>query len=526
MSRTQRPGTRPARRYRRLEPATGGERGTGQRRARSAATVVVVFAAALLLGACQRLGEAPREAWNSPYLQCSGASTASAPLARGAVPARLALPHHTAVPVPGELLVAYRAPDNAFLEAFGRGAAGPVAGGGDLYTQALEANAAEVRTAHGLVRLGSGSPTELAGLPELVGAADADGALESLRSDPRVLYAHHNYYLETLHVPGDPLYSQQWNLSRFGMPQAWDAYLAGSKPRGAVVAIIDTGVDPHHPDLAGKLLPGWDFNGGDADTSPGTSGAAAHGTHVAGIAAASSDEVGVAGVAFAPEVRILPVKVFNDAGVGGTMADLIQAIKWAAGLQVGGAPRNEYPAQVINLSIGVAGVYPALDAAVRAAWQAGSVVVAAAGNRRAGIPDRGVLSPANAPCAIAVGSVDADRQLSSFSNTGPEVELVAPGGLGSGGCSGIISTIPGGVYGCMSGTSMATPFVAGVAALIVSQGDLSSPDDIRQRLGASASAVDRYAPDTAGHGLLCADAALGAATSCGQIVLGPLATRP
>lgn len=487
-----------------------------RRRRRLRGLALVAVAATLLLTACQQPAEQELPLGRSaamcgPYLAASGLADA---LDQGV---RKAAPHATAVPVPGELLIAYRPPQTSLLGPAtldGRATAG-------LSPAALvELTGAAVRSDFGLTRL---EMAALPGLPELVATDDAPAVLAKLSDDPRVEYAHLNYYLEVLYVPADPLYEEQWHLDDFGLASAWDAYLAVSSQREVVIAIIDTGVDPLHPDLATKVLPGWDFHGVDPDAAPGTGYLAGHGTHVAGIAAAAGGAVGVTGVAFVPEVRLLPVKVFDDSGAGGTVADLVRAIRWSAGLSVAGAPGNRHPAQVINLSIGVPGVFPSLDAAVKAAWDAGAVVVAAAGNHAPGQPDRGVLSPANAPCAIAVGSVDADRQVSAFSNTGPEVEILAPGGYGSASCGGIVSTMPGGGYGCMSGTSMATPFAAGVAALVLSQGEHTSPESVRNLFSVSTSSVDSYLPTVGGHGLLCADMALGAATSCGRLVLAPSA---
>lgn len=495
----------------RAERESVAQTGTGRRPVRNAVTALLSVTAALILGACQQVVETPRETWQHSSQQCTVLTSAST----GGATTRAALPHQTAVPVPGELLVAYRSP--AAASAFPRDGATITGRSASVPGEvSVETYAAQVRADHGLTSLDTDLSAWTQGLPERVRAADTERALSSLRSDPRVLYAHPNYYIETQHVPDDALYSQQWHLNDFGMREAWDAYLGSSTKRDVVVAVIDTGVDPTHPDLAAKLLPGWDFNDRDADTTPGSNGAAAHGTHVAGIAAAIGDELGVAGVAFAPQVKVVPIKVFDDLGGGGTMADLIQAIRWAVGIPVSGAPLNANPAQVINLSVGVAGAFPALDAAVQVAWQSGAVVIAAAGNKIASTTDRGVLSPANAPCAIAVGSVDGNGQLSAFSITGPEVEIVAPGGYGFGSCGGILSTLPGGRYGCMSGTSMATPFVAGVAALLISQGEASTPDDVRRQLGAGTSISRGYAPETAGNGLVCADAVLGASTLCGE----------
>src|SRR5690606_1602317 len=143
------------------------------------------------------------------------------------------------------------------------------------------------------------------------------------------------------------------------------------------------------------------------------------GTHVAGIAAAIGDNgIGITGVAYGAAIKLVPVKVFDDVGAGGSIAGLVDAIRWAAGLAINGVPPNANPAAVINMSLGVAGSHPALEAAALDAWKAGSLLVAAAGNHNAVIPDRGVLSPANAPCVIAVGSVDDDGQVSTFSNHG------------------------------------------------------------------------------------------------------------
>src|SRR5690606_35505872 len=163
-------------------------------------------------------------------------------------------------------------------------------------------------------------------------------------------------------------------------------------------------------------------------------------------------------------------------GVNASIADLVLAIRWSAGLVVPGIASNPHPADVINLSLGVAGSYPALDAVAVDAWNAGSLLVAAAGNHTGAMPDPGVLSPANSPCVIAVGSVDSDYDASTFSNRGPQIELVAPGGFNNTGCLKVVSTLPPpATHGCMSGTSMAAPFVAGVAALVIGQGPPVTP---------------------------------------------------
>ncbi|HET8984733.1 MAG TPA: S8 family serine peptidase, partial [Trueperaceae bacterium] len=406
-------------------------------------------------------------------------------------------PGVSARPVPGEILVAYH--DDVSSLAVGTG---PLRD--------------ELSRLAGMSLLRAGSP----GAPDLFITADPDVVIERLLADPRVLYAHRNYYLEAQLVPNDPGYGNQWNMGLFGLPQAWDQYSGQVAPGGTVtIAIIDSGVYGGHPDLQNKLLPGWDFNDGDADTNPGApNGHAEHGTHVAGIAAALGDDgYGVTGVAFGPAIKILPVKVFDAAGVNASIADLVVAIRWSAGLVVPGVATNPYPADVINMSLGVPGRFPALDAATADAWNAGSLLVAASGNHTGSMPDPGVLSPANGPCVIAVGSVDSDYDVSTFSNTGPQLEVAAPGGFSNTGCAKVYSTMPAPLlHGCMSGTSMASPFVAGVAALVIGQGQFSTPADVRDRLNLTAlRATWMNDARSYGNGVVCADAALGAATVCG-----------
>ena len=429
------------------------------------------------------------------YLAPEIGSTGAAPGGSRAI--RAAAPGVGARAVPGEVLVAYT----------------PVAAGLAVGADALRDH---LSGAAGMALVRAGSD----GAPDLFTATDPDRAIELLLADPRVSYAQRNYYLEPQLVPNDPFYAQQWHLTGFGMPYAWDRYSGQLAQGGSVtIAIIDSGVYGQHPDLASKLLQGWDFYDGDANTSPGApNGHSEHGTHVAGIAAAlGNDAYGVAGVAFGPAIKILPVKVFDAAGVNASIADLVLAIRWSAGLKVPGLPINPNPADVINMSLGVAGVYPALDAAAADAWNAGSLLVAAAGNHTGAMVDPGILSPANSPCVIAVGSVDSDYGVSTFSNTGPQLELVAPGGFSNTGCLKVVSTLPPPItHGCMSGTSMAAPFVAGIAALVIGQGTDTTPASVRDRLNLTAlRATWMTDARSYGNGVACADAALGSPSACG-----------
>jgi serine protease len=473
-----------------------------------AASVLVSYTVGSGIGQCgtyvpPEIGQTVRA--RPPSQGAPGPLRTTAERAAATAAPRAAEPGVGARPVPGEVLVAYR---------------------GDVSSLALEPNTvrAELSSLAGMVLERAGS----AGAPDLFIAVDPDVVIERLLADPRVLYAHRNYYLEAQLVPNDPGYASQWNMGLFGLPQAWDRYTGqvapGGAPHGAadgavIVAIIDSGVYGGHPDLQSKLLPGWDFYDEDADTNPGPpNGHAEHGTHVAGIAAASGDDgYGVTGVAFGPAIKVLPVKVFDTAGVNASIADLVVAIRWSAGLDVPGVATNQYPADVINMSLGVPGRFPALDAATAAAWNAGSLLVAASGNHTDAMADPGVLSPANGPCVIAVGSVDSDYDVSDFSNTGPQVEVVAPGGYSTTGCAKVYSTMPAPLlHGCMSGTSMASPFVAGVAALVIGQGLHSTPAAVRDQLDLTAlRATWMKDARSYGNGVVCADAALGAATACG-----------
>lgn len=394
--------------------------------------------------------------------------------------------------VPGRILVRYRAPSGA--------------------DPGLRP-AAAVRDAHGLRRLRGLLPdTELVAVD-----GDLASALERVRADPRVAYAQPDTRLRPqANEPNDPYYTLQWNLADFGLPRAWSIERGGE---AVTLAIIDTGFDVEHGDLAGRFLPGWNVPGGHADVSGGE---VRHGTHVAGIAAALTDNgLGVAGLAW-EGVRVLPVQVIDESG-SASEADLIDALTWASGGSIEGAPDNPHPAQVINVSLGGPGPLPLLEEAVERAVRRGSLVVAAAGNERAYPTFDGVLSPASAPCATAVGSVDADGKISEFSMYDANerlVDLAAPGGAGpclAGPESGVLSTTAGGGYGCMQGTSMASPFVAAALALLRSHDPAAAPEELLARLlrGARFDA-SRMSPQQAGFGVACIDAALGAGTRCGD----------
>ena len=268
------------------------------------------------------------------------------------------------------------------------------------------------------------------------------GAVEetvlNLRHQPGILLAEPNYYVyadDT--IPSDPGFGSQYGLINIRAPQGWDLSTGAT---WVTIAVLDSGVDLSHPDLAYKTLPGYDFVNND-DIPQDDYG---HGTHVAGIAAAASNNgAGITGVSWG--ANIMPLKVLNSSG-GGTYANVAAGIVWA----------TDHGAQVINMSLG--GSYPSsvLEDAVNYAYTRGMVQVAAAGNSGSGT----VLYPARYAPVIAVAATDNFNSHAGFSNYGPEVDLAAPG-------VSIYSLYPGGGYGYRSGTSMAAPFVSGLAAILI-----------------------------------------------------------
>ena len=269
---------------------------------------------------------------------------------------------------------------------------------------------------------------------------------------------------------GDPLRSLQWGLTKIQAPQAW----AVTRGAGAVIAILDTGVDLTHPDLAANVLStGHDFV--DNDNTPQDQHG--HGTHVAGIAAAVADN-GIGGSGVAPAAKILPVRVLDAKGEG-------DADRIAAGIRYA----TSHHANVISLSLGEdtalgtaatqLGLNDDLHAAIAEAWKAGAVIVVAAGNQSAPL----CAEPAATANVICVGATDKNDRPSYFSNGGTNSSnyVTAPGGAGLLFCEDdIVSTYlrgkapslcsPAAGYDYMAGTSMATPFVSGEAALLAAKG--------------------------------------------------------
>jgi serine protease len=289
---------------------------------------------------------------------------------------------------------------------------------------------------------------------------DPAAALAILRADPAVEAAEPVFEMEALGYPDDPLYEKQWNFPLVGAPIGWR--VGGGE--GVIVAVIDTGVSAL-PDMpADRLLPGRSFVPG-ASTSADDNG---HGTHVAGtIAQATNNGVGAAGIA--PNARILPLKVLGASGMGRT--DWIAAAIDEA---------VDQGAKVINLSLG-GGHSDVIVNAVEKARKAGVVVVAAAGNTGR----QGIGSPADAPAAIAVTAVGPDDALAPYSSWGKGVEIAAPGGnkniVGGGIVQATVDKKGGQQFAEFQGTSMASPHVAGAAAVLWGAG-AESADEVERYL--------------------------------------------
>lgn len=283
--------------------------------------------------------------------------------------------------------------------------------------------------------------------------------------------------------PAQPDESLPWGVDRIEADLAW-ATTTGDPVK---VAIVDTGIDRTHPDLQANLMGGYNaINPALSWTDDN-----GHGTHVAGIVAAIDNTIGVIGVA--PNADLYGVKVLNKRG-SGYVSDIIEGIDWAIANDI----------DVINMSLGSTSYSATFEAACTRAIDAGIVVVAAAGN--AGTSGGAVSYPARYPGVIAVSATDSSNTLAYFSSWGPDVDIAAPG-------VSILSTYKGGTYATMSGTSMASPHVAGVAALILTQPDgndgVWTPAEVEARLEASAQDLGAPGADVLyGAGLVRADLAV------------------
>jgi thermitase len=281
-------------------------------------------------------------------------------------------------------------------------------------------------------------------------------AVEAYRRNPNVVFAEVNGFYAAIWTPNDPYYGQQWQYPKIQAPDAW-AVVTGTSQ--VAIAILDTGIDQSHEDLRSKVAQNVNFTtSGSFDDKYG------HGTHVAGSAAAATNNgLGVAGTC--PNCALYNVKVLGDNG-SGAWSWIASGIVWAA----------DEGAKVINMSLGGSTGSSTVEEAVNYAWNKGVVLVAAAGNSGSSSPSY----PAYYSNVIAVAATDQTDNKASFSNYGDWVDIAAPG-------VSILSTAPdhrnriwgfGVKYATGSGTSMATPHVAGTAGLVWSTGACGTDDNL------------------------------------------------
>lgn len=363
-------------------------------------------------------------------------------------------------------------------------------------------------------------------------------ASDIARNDPNVEYAEPDRLMHAMMTPNDARYSEQWDLYEttggMRLPQAWDK----STGAGVIVAVLDTGYRPH-VDLNANIVGGYDFisdsfigndgNGRDTDARdpgdaitvgecgngypPQEQSSSWHGTHVAGtIAAVTNNGQGVAAVA--PGAKVLPLRVLGKCG--GYTSDIADAIIWASGGAVTGVPTNTQVAKVINMSLGGEGACDTTTQnAINSARARGTVVIVAAGNENQNAANS---SPANCAGVVTVAATGRTGGRAPYSNYGSVVDIAAPGGDTSfSQANGILSTLNSGYtapyadsYDFYQGTSMATPHVAGVAALMLARNPALTPDAVETRLKSSVRSFPASCSQC-GAGLIDANAAVDAA---------------
>lgn len=382
--------------------------------------------------------------------------------------------------------------------------------------------------------------------PELQAKYETLLTIKELRKQPTIEEASPNYWLTSLRVPNDALYRYQWDYLLMKLPQAWDVTVGDAN---VLVAVVDTGVLLSHPDLQGKLVEGYDFVGdtnvsldGDGyDSNPddpgdqNRGGSTFHGTHVSGtIGALTNNAKGIAGISWL--TKIMPLRVLGKGGAGKDY-DIEQAIRFAAGLSnaSGALPRKR--ADVINLSLGGPTISSGFQKAIDDIRKAGVIVVAAAGNDGTST----AIYPASLNGVISVSAVDINKERASYSNYGKNVDITAPGGdnstadvNGDGYPDQILSTRGDDEYSTIQfdyafsmGTSMASPHIAGVLALMKAANPNLTPQDADNLISNGEITEDlglRGRDDNFGYGLIDAQKAILAASQLqGGVITQPAA---
>lgn len=385
-------------------------------------------------------------------------------------------------------------------------------------------------------------------LPAGMSATQRENFLKQLAGRADVAYIQPDRLVKPMAQPppNDPFYinDNQWSLSGPAGINAASAWGRSTGRADQVIAVIDTGILPDHPDLAGKVLPGYDFvsdpksandgNGWDSDASDPGDGVVAgecgagisaepnswHGTFVSGIiAAASNNNIGMAGVNW--QARVLPVRALGKCG--GTLSELLIGMRWAAGLHVVGAPDNPNPARILNLSLGAEGSCGQAELDVlRELQQKGAVVITAAGNGGTSLQNAPV-TPAVCPGVVTVAATERQGQLALYSNYGSSVSISAPGGYiasSRDAANGILSLSRSNsgdnayIYAYNAGTSFSSALVSGVASLMLAVNPGLTSADLNQIMRATAAPIQLSdaspcaTPGNCGAGRLDAGAAV------------------
>ncbi|MEU0438630.1 MULTISPECIES: S8 family serine peptidase [unclassified Streptomyces] len=389
-------------------------------------------------------------------------------------------------------------------------------------------------------RLGTGAA--LVDLGRKASRTEVADVVAAFEADPQVAYVVPDRLNRPMAAtPNDTQYAKQWDLfeetAGMRVPGAWDI----ADGSGVTVAVIDTGYVAHS-DLAANIVPGYDFisdtavsvDGDGRDSNPADPGdwynanecgagipassSSWHGTHVAGtIAAVTNNGKGVAGIAH--HAKISPLRVLGKCG--GYDSDIIDAITWASGGTVSGVPANPNVAKVINMSLGGDGACTtATQNAINAAVSRGTTIVVAAGNENDNVANH---SPGNCNNVISVAATNRSGAKASYSNYGSLVDISAPGGQTSTGtANGILSTLNSGTktpstesYAYYQGTSMATPHIAGLVALMKSANASLTPAQIETAIKANARPLPGSCSGGCGAGLADATKTLKAVTGSG-----------
>lgn len=416
---------------------------------------------------------------------------------------------------------------------------------------------ADVRAIVALKAGGGASTRRLSGgverlaLPRALAADEARALVAQLEAHPDVLHAEIDRRATVQATPGDPMFAGQWSLAAspggVDAPAAWEVTTGSAE---VPIAVLDTGVLPH-PDLAGRIVAGYDFvsdpvfagdgDGRDGDpvdpgdfvttaqandaTSPlhgcNVTNSTWHGTMVAGaLGAAANNGIGLAALNWSSP--LVNVRVLGRCG--GTLSDIADGVRWAAGVPVPGVPANPRPARVVNLSFAGHGPCGAtLQSAITDAVARGAVVVAAAGNDNAAVDERW---PANCNGVIPVGATSRDGSRGFYSNHGARLAVSAPGG-GIGASIDVlrntgttVADAAGWAYGAQVGTSLAAPLVSGTLSLMQAKAPQMSPAELHALLEQSARAfpavpTDGCTVELCGAGIVDAGAAVRRAAGSG-----------